>query len=70
MTAHNARDAHQPALVHVITVSDTRTAADDKSGALLKERLTGAGHNVRGPTIVKDERTLIHAAIQIGRAHV
>lgn len=63
MTTHNAKDAHQPAVVHVITVSDTRTAADDKSGALLKERLAQAGHTVVGPVIVKDERALIHAAI-------
>ena len=37
----------------VITVSDTRTEADDKSGALIRSLLGDAGHEVEflvGPT--------------------
>ena len=30
--------------IAVLTVSDTRTAVDDKSGDTLVDRLTGAGH--------------------------
>jgi len=40
----------------VITVSDTRTAETDTSGALIRERLERAGHAVIGYAIVPDER--------------
>ena len=37
-----------PLRIAVLTVSDTRTEETDKSGALLAERLTGAGHELAG----------------------
>ena len=40
-------------------MSDTRTQADDKSGDLLVERLTGAGHHLAARAIVIDERDAI-----------
>ena len=39
----------------VLTVSDTRTPDNDTGGAVIRERLTGAGHTVVGSTIVRDE---------------
>ena len=39
----------------VLTVSDTRTEADDRSGACLVEALEGAGHRVAERAIVPDE---------------
>ena len=39
----------------VITVSDTRSPANDSSGQLIKELLTEAGHQIVAYTIVKDE---------------
>jgi molybdenum cofactor biosynthesis protein B len=39
----------------VLTVSDTKTAETDTSGALIRERLTAAGHRVVGSTVVRDE---------------
>ncbi|NOT01795.1 MAG: MogA/MoaB family molybdenum cofactor biosynthesis protein [Phycisphaerales bacterium] len=39
----------------VVTVSDTRTEADDASGALIRELLTEAGHRVRLSVIVRDD---------------
>ena len=39
----------------VVTVSDTKTAATDTSGALIRELLAAAGHAVAGSVIVKDE---------------
>jgi len=39
----------------VLTVSDTKTPDTDTSGALIRDRLTGAGHSVVGSTIVRDE---------------
>lgn len=39
----------------VLTVSDTKTPDTDTSGALIRERLAGAGHRVVGSAIVRDE---------------
>ena len=39
----------------VITVSDTRTRETDKSGQLIQQLLTDAGHKIVTYTIVKDE---------------
>jgi molybdenum cofactor biosynthesis protein B len=44
-----------PLRIAVLTVSDTRTEETDKSGALLVERLTAAGHELAGKAIVSDE---------------
>lgn len=44
-----------PLKIAVMTVSDTRGEAEDKSGALLIDRLTKAGHKLAGRAIVKDE---------------
>jgi molybdenum cofactor biosynthesis protein B len=44
-----------PLRIAVLTVSDTRTAETDRSGDLLAERLTRAGHRLAGRAIVPDE---------------
>ncbi len=44
-----------PVNIAVMTVSDTRTLEDDKSGQLLVDRLTGAGHTLADRAIVIDE---------------
>jgi len=41
--------------VFVLTVSDTRTDANDTSGAAIIELLKAAGHHVAGKAIEKDE---------------
>jgi molybdenum cofactor biosynthesis protein B len=48
-----------PVRIAVLTVSDTRTLADDRSGDALVERLTGAGHILAARDIVTDDRALI-----------
>ncbi len=48
-----------PVRIAVLTVSDTRTAADDKSGDTLVERLTDAGHVLAARGIVPDDRATI-----------
>jgi molybdenum cofactor biosynthesis protein B len=45
-----------PVRIAVLTVSDTRSAADDRSGDTLVERLTGAGHQLANRAIIHDER--------------
>jgi molybdenum cofactor biosynthesis protein B len=47
----------------VITVSDTRNLATDKSGGLVSELLTAAGHQVVHRAIVPDEPDRIRSAI-------
>ena len=47
----------------LLTISDTRTAADDKSGAVLRELVTEAGHRVAEQTIVPDDRYAIRAIV-------
>ncbi|WP_273522156.1 molybdenum cofactor biosynthesis protein B [Rhodosalinus sediminis] len=45
-----------PARIAVLTVSDTRTPEDDRSGAALVERLEAAGHTLAERRILPDER--------------
>ena len=52
-----------PIRVAAITVSDTRTAADDEGGARLRERLEAAGFVVPVRQIVRDEPEELRAAI-------
>jgi molybdenum cofactor biosynthesis protein B len=44
-----------PLKIAVLTVSDTRELADDKSGATLAERIEKAGHAVAARAIVADD---------------
>lgn len=53
-----------PVNIAVMTVSDTRGAADDRSGDTLVERLTAAGHRLAARAIVKDEVAAIRAQVQ------
>jgi molybdenum cofactor biosynthesis protein B len=48
-----------PVRIAVLTVSDTRGTEDDRSGDLLAERLTGAGHTLADRAIVRDDRAAI-----------
>lgn len=48
----------------VLTISDTRTQADDKSGQIIKEILEEGGHQVGHYQVVKDEADQIRALIQ------
>ena len=45
--------------IAVLTVSDTRGLAEDRSGDVLVQRLTDAGHRLAARAIVQDERDLI-----------
>lgn len=53
-----------PLGIAVLTVSDTRTADSDTSGALLAARLTAAGHRLAARAIVADEVEAIRARVQ------
>ena len=53
----------KPVRVAVLTVSDTRDEESDTSGHVLAGRITGAGHELVGKTIVPDEVTAIRAQV-------
>ena len=53
-----------PLKIAVLTVSDTREEADDKSGATLVERIRAAGHAVAARAIVRDEVKAIRDQIK------
>ncbi|HEX5421009.1 MAG TPA: molybdenum cofactor biosynthesis protein B [Gammaproteobacteria bacterium] len=55
--------AFLPLNIAVLTISDTRTEATDKSGALLVERLTAAGHRLAEKRIVPDDVYKIRAVV-------
>jgi molybdenum cofactor biosynthesis protein B len=50
--------------IAVLTVSDSRTSEDDKSGQVLAGRIEQAGHRVAGKVIVKDEVAAIQAQLK------
>ena len=45
-----------PVRIAVLTVSDTRSLAEDKSGQVLVDRIEGAGHIVAAREVLPDER--------------
>jgi molybdopterin adenylyltransferase len=53
-----------PAGIAVITISDTRTTVDDRSGDTLTTRIVEAGHRLVERMIVKDDVRQIRAAVR------
>ena len=53
-----------PLNIAILTVSDTRTLADDKSGQTLQERIAAAGHSVTDREITKDDVAKIRRIVK------
>jgi molybdenum cofactor biosynthesis protein B len=53
-----------PLKIAVLTISDTRELAEDKSGATLVERIKAAGHIVAERSIVTDDVDAIRARVK------
>jgi molybdenum cofactor biosynthesis protein B len=53
-----------PVRIAVLTVSDTRGLADDRSGDTLAERIAAAGHVLAARSIVKDDIASIRAIVK------
>ena len=53
-----------PVRIAVLTVSDTRQMADDKSGQTLVDRIATAGHALADRKIIPDERDQIAAQLR------
>src|SRR5260221_14238063 len=53
-----------PLNIAVLTISDTRSLADEKSGTTLSERLTAAGHHLAAREIIVDDVDAIRVVIK------
>ncbi len=63
-TESHRKKAPQSVRCVVVTVSDTRTPATDRGGALIEEMLTSAGHKIVHREIVPDEPVQIRALLE------
>jgi len=71
IAAHRAINGHGmaqerefiPLNIALMTISDTRTEADDKSGAVLRRLVDEAGHKIHEQVIVPDDVYQIRAAV-------
>ncbi|WP_374573925.1 molybdenum cofactor biosynthesis protein B [Phenylobacterium sp.] len=53
-----------PVRIAVLTISDTRDAESDTSGDVLAGRITGAGHELAGRAIVRDDVAQIREQVK------
>ncbi|HEY0236076.1 MAG TPA: molybdenum cofactor biosynthesis protein B [Afipia sp.] len=64
MTSLDQSKSFIPLNIAVLTISDSRALADDKSGNVLTERLAGAGHRLAARDIVPDDVEAIRAKLR------
>jgi molybdopterin adenylyltransferase len=63
-TEEHKREAPSRVSCLIVTVSDTRTAETDKSGALVRQLLEEHGHRISGHRIVPDEYEVIASLLR------
>ncbi|HOT26612.1 MAG TPA: molybdenum cofactor biosynthesis protein B [Candidatus Ozemobacteraceae bacterium] len=63
--SHHDHEAEAPKSLSlgVLTLSDTRGVAEDRSGALLKDLLSGAGHHIDAYAVIREDPGLIEATL-------
>jgi molybdenum cofactor biosynthesis protein B len=59
-----AHSAPKKARVYVLTVSDTKTKADDHSGRAIREHAEAAGHKVNGYDVLPDDPAAVRARVR------
>jgi molybdenum cofactor biosynthesis protein B len=64
MTSTDESKNFIPLDIAVLTISDSRTLADDKSGTMLAERLTAAGHRLAAREIIVDDVDAIRVVVK------
>src|SRR5450432_1661663 len=64
MSATDEAKQFVPLNIAVLTISDTRSLADDKSGATLADRLTAAGHALAAREIIVDDVEAIRVIVK------
>jgi len=62
--AHRLAAADTEVTIGVLTVSDSRTAADDVNGDFLKERIAAVGATLGGYAVVRDEPVDVRATVE------
>ncbi len=62
--ATHRKDAPASVRCFVLTISDTRTAETDTSGDAIAQALTGAGHDVAGRRIVRDDPATVREIVR------
>ena len=58
------RKSFIPVRIALLTVSDTRTLKDDKSGSVLAERIEISGHQVVSRKLIRDDRQKIRLQLE------
>ena len=58
------RKSFIPVRIALLTVSDTRTLKDDKSGSVLAERIEVSGHQVVSRKLIRDDRQKIRSQLE------
>ncbi len=64
MSSIDETKAFVPLNIAVLTISDTRSLADDKSGTTLAERLVAAGHALAAREIIVDDVDAIRIIVR------
>jgi molybdenum cofactor biosynthesis protein B len=64
MTSTDESRQFVPLNIAVLTISDTRSLADDKSGTTLSERIGASGHKLAARDIVADDVDAIRAIVK------
>ena len=65
MTTTASKREFLPVNIALLTVSDTRTLENDKSGNILEERIRAAGHHLIERLIINDEKSSIIEQLSI-----
>ena len=65
--AGHRKDAPASVRCFVLTISDTRTEAEDKSGDIIVGLLATAGHVIVGRSLVKDDPAAVRHALEAQR---
>ncbi len=65
MTDHSLKGPRRSLRAGLLTVSDTRTLADDKSGDWLAQALLGQGHQIGAREICKDDLYALRAVVSV-----
>jgi molybdenum cofactor biosynthesis protein B len=64
MVASDKTRSFVPLAIAVLTVSDTRSLDEDRSGDTLRDRLTAAGHTLAARAVVPDEVDQIRGQVE------
>ena len=61
--SHKAPKPFYPLNIAILTVSDTRTLAEDTSGQYLEDAVRAAGHHLAARTLLTDDKYHIRAQV-------